>query len=93
MNEPREQAPPLSSRKHQSLRPGQFRCTEEIAGKQVRSVYISYADRFHIVEIEFFDGTSLSIELFPMVELHVELTDWNAEDGRLLKRWPPMQTR
>jgi hypothetical protein len=62
-----------------------FRCTEEIGGKQVRSVYISYADRFDIVEIEFLDGTSLSIELFPRVELRVELTDWNAEDGKLLK--------
>lgn len=75
------------------LGPGQFRCSKEIAGKRVRSVYISYTDRYNIVEVDFTDGTSLSIELFPMVELKVELSDWNVENGKLLKAWPRMIAR
>ncbi len=75
------------------LGPGQFRCSKEIAGKRVRSVYISYSDQYNIVEVDFTDGTSLSVQLFPMVELKVELSDWNVENGKILKTWPRMIAR
>lgn len=72
---------------------GQFRCSKEIAGKRVRSIYISYSDQYNIVEVDFTDGTSLSVQLVPMVELKVELSDWNVENGRILKEWPRMIVR
>ena len=72
---------------------GQFRCSKEIAGKRVRSVYISHSDQYNVVEVDFTDGTSLSVELFPLVELKVELNDWNVENGKLLKSWPHMIAR
>jgi len=80
-----EELPPLG--------PGQFRCSKEIAGKRVRSVYISYTDQYNVVEVDFTDGTSLSVELFPMVELKAELNDWNVENGKLVKAWPRMIAR
>jgi hypothetical protein len=73
--------------------PGQFRCSKEIAGKRVRSIYISYSDHYNVVEVDFTDGTSLSVQLFPMVELKVELSDWNVENGKILKAWPRMMVR
>jgi hypothetical protein len=72
------------------LGPGQLRITKEIAGKIVRSLYISYTDSYNVVEVDFVDGTSLSVELFPMVELKAELNNWRVENGEVLKRWPRM---
>jgi hypothetical protein len=46
-----------------------------------------------VVEVDFTDGTSLSVELFPMVELKAELNDWNVENGKLMKAWPRMIAR
>ena len=54
-----EELPPLG--------PGQLRITKEIAGKRVRSLYISYTDNYNVVEVDLVDGTSLSVELFPMI--------------------------
>jgi hypothetical protein len=73
--------------------PGQIRITKEIAGKCVRSLYISYTDSYNVVELDFVDGTSLSVELFPMVELKAELNDWKVGNGEVLKRWPRMIAR
>lgn len=75
------------------LGPGQFLCSKEIAGKRVRSVHIDYSGDYNVVEVNFMDKTSLSVELFPMVELKVELNDWNVENGRILKAWPRMIVR
>jgi hypothetical protein len=80
-----EELPPLG--------PGQLRISSEIAGKRVRSLYIRYTENYNIVEVDFVDGTSLSVELFPMVKLKAELNDWNVESGRVLKRWPRMIAR
>ena len=80
-----EELPPLG--------PGQLRISKEIVGKRVRSLYISYTDNYNVVEVDFVDGTSLSVELFPMVKLKAELNDWNVENGRVLKRWPLMVAR
>jgi hypothetical protein len=80
-----EELPPLG--------PGQLRITKEIAGKRVRSLYISYTDSYNVVEVDFVDGTSLSVELFPMIELKAELNDWTMENGKVLKRWPRMIAR
>jgi hypothetical protein len=44
-----EELPPLG--------PGQLRITKEIAGKRVRSIYISYTDNYNVVEVDFVDGT------------------------------------
>jgi hypothetical protein len=80
-----EELPPLG--------PGQLRITKEIAGKRVRSIYISYTDNYNVVEVDFVDGTSLSVELFPMVELKTEFSNWKVENGEVLKRWPRMIDR
>ena len=73
--------------------PGQLRLTKEIAGKLVRSLSISYTDNYNAVEVEFVDGTSLSVEHFPMVGLKAELNDWSVENVKVLKRWPLMIAR
>src|SRR5258708_9425829 len=75
------------------LGPGQLRISKEIAGKRARSIYISYTDSNNVVEVDFVDGTSLSVELFHMVELKAEFNDLNVENGRVLKRWPRMIAR
>jgi hypothetical protein len=46
-----------------------------------------------VVEVDFVDGTSMSVELFPMVELKAELNNWKVENGEVLKRWPRMIAR
>ena len=79
---------PIESEELPPLGPGQLRITKEIAGKRVRSLYISYTDNYNVVEVDFVDGTSLSVELFPMVELKAELNNWKVENGEVLKRWP-----
>jgi hypothetical protein len=84
---------PIESEELPPLGPGQLRITKEIAGKRVRSLYISYTDNYNVVEVDFVDGTSLSVELFPMVELKAELNNWKVENGEVLKRWPRMIAR
>jgi hypothetical protein len=86
---PQEQLP-AEAEEPPPLGPGQMRITKEIAGKRVRSFYISYTDNYKVVEVDFVDGTSMSVELFPLVELKAELNDWTVEDGKVLKRWPRM---
>jgi len=71
-----EELPPLG--------PGRLRITREIAGKRVRSIYLSYTDSYNVVEVEFVDGTSLSVELFPVVELRAELNDWQVQSRKKL---------
>ena len=51
------------------------------------------ATRYNVVEVEFVDGTSLSVTFFPMGELMAELNDLNEENGKVLKRWPRMIAR
>jgi hypothetical protein len=84
---------PFESEELPPLGPGQLRITKEIAGKRERSLYISYTDSYNVVEVDFVDGTSLSVELFPMVELKAELNNWKVENGEVLKRWPRMFAR
>jgi hypothetical protein len=93
MDDNREQELPAESEELPRIGPGQIRISREIAGKRVRSVFISYTDNHNVVEVDFVDGTSLSVELFPMVELKAELNDWNVESGKVLKRWPRMIAR
>ena len=81
---------PIESEELPPLGPGQLRITKEIAGKRVRSLYISYTDNYNVVEVDFVDGTSLSVELFPMIELKAELNSCKVENGELLKSWPRM---
>ena len=52
-----------------------------------------YTDNYNAVEVDFVDGTSLSVEHFPMVELKAELNDWGIENVKVLKRWPLMIAR
>jgi hypothetical protein len=80
-----EELPPLG--------PGRLRITREIAGKRVRSIYLSYTDSCNVVEVEFADGTSLSVELFPLVELRAESNDWKVENGKVVKSCPRMIAR
>jgi hypothetical protein len=75
------------------LGPGRLRITREIAGKRVRSIYLSYTDSCNGVEVEFVDGTSLSVELFSLVELRAELNDWKVENGKVVKSCPRMIAR
>jgi hypothetical protein len=46
-----------------------------------------------VVEVEFVDGTSLSVELFSLVELRAELNDWKVENGKVVKSCPRMIAR
>jgi hypothetical protein len=71
----------------------QLRTTREITGKRVRSIYISYTDSYNVAEVDFVDGTSLSVELFPMVELKAESNDWKVENGKVVKSCPRMIAR
>jgi hypothetical protein len=93
MDENQHDEEPIETEEPPPLGPGQLRITKEIAGKLVRSLYISYTDSYNVVEVDFVDGTSLSVELFPMVELKAELNNWKVENGEVLKRWPRMIAR
>jgi hypothetical protein len=73
-------------------REGVIRCTSEVRGKQVRSIYVSGADEFNVVNIDFSDGTALTVQIIPVAKLKVELNDWTSGDGRLLKKWPVIIT-
>jgi hypothetical protein len=74
-------------------REGVIRCTSEVRGKQVRSIYVSGVDEFNVVNIDFTDGTALTVQIVPVAKLKVELNDWTSGDGRLLKKWPIITTR
>ncbi len=74
-------------------RDGVIRCTSEVRGKQVRSIYVSGVDEFNVVNIDFTDGTALTVQIFPAAKLKVELNDWTTADGKLLKKWPIITTR
>jgi len=81
---------------HTTARPereGVIRCTSEVRGKQVRSIYVSGIDEFNVVNIDFTDGTALTVQIVPVAKLKVELNDWTSGDGRLLKKWPIITTR
>ena len=91
MDENQHDEEPIESEEFPPLGPGQLRITKEITGKRVRSLYISYTDNYNVVD--FVDGTSLSVELFPMVELKAELNNWKVGNGEVLTRWPRMIAR
>jgi len=74
-------------------RDGVIRCTSEVRGKQVRSIYVSGVDEFNVVNIDFTDGTALTVQIVPAARLKVELNDWTTGDGKLLKKWPVITTR
>jgi len=74
-------------------REGVIRCTSEVRGKQVRSIYVSGVDQFNVVNIEFTDGTALTVQIIPAARLKVEFNDWTGGDGKLLKQWPVITTR
>ncbi len=74
-------------------RNGVIRCTSEVRGKQVRSIYVSGVDEFNVVNIDFTDGTALKVQIIPAARLKVELNDWTSGDGTLLKKWPVLITR
>jgi hypothetical protein len=93
MDENQNDDEPVETEELPPLGPGQLRITKEIARKRLRSLYISYSDSYNVVEVDFVDGTSLSVELFPMVELKAELNNWKVENGEVLKRWPRMIAR
>jgi hypothetical protein len=93
MDENQHDEEPIGTEELPPLGPGQLRITKEIAGKRVRSLYVSYTDNYNVVEVDFVDGTSLSVELFPMIELKAELNNWKVENGEVLKRWPRMIAR
>jgi hypothetical protein len=76
MDENRHDKEPVEFKELPQLGSGQLRIFKEIAGKCVRSVYISYTDGYNVVEVDFVDGTSLSVEILPMVELKAELNNW-----------------
>ena len=81
---------------HATVKPereGVIRCTSEVRGKQVRSIYVSGVDEFNVVNIDFTDGTALTVQIIPAARLKVELNDWATGDGRLLKKWPTVTTR
>jgi hypothetical protein len=93
MDEDQHDEEPIETEELSPLGPGQLRITKEIAGKRVRSLYISYTDNYNVVEVDFVDSTSLSVELFPMVELKAELNNWKVENGEVLKSWSRMIAR
>lgn len=72
---------------------GVIRCTREVRGKQVRSIYVSGGDQFNVVNIDFTDGTALTVQIIPADRLKVELNDWTTGNGKLLKQWPAIITR
>ncbi len=74
-------------------REGVIHCSSEVRGKQVRSIYVSGVDEFNVVNIDFTDGTALTVQIVPAARLKVELNDWTSGDGTLLKKWPVIITR
>jgi len=64
-----------------------------VRGKTVKSIYVTGVDNYNVVNVDFMDGTALSVQLSPAVKLKVEYNDWSVRDGKLLKAWPPMITR
>lgn len=73
-------------------REGVIHCAD-VKGKQVQSIYVSGVDEFNVVDINFTDGTALSVQIIPAARLKVELNDWTSGDGKLLKKWPVITTR
>jgi hypothetical protein len=74
-------------------REGVIRCTKQVRGKAVKSIYVSGMDAFNVVNVDFLDGTALTIQVSPALELKVEYNDWSVGDGKLLKTWPSIITR
>jgi hypothetical protein len=74
-------------------REGVIRCTSDVRGKQVRSIYVSGVDQFNVVNIDFTDGTALTVQIIPAARLKVEFNDWTTGNGKLLKQWPVITTR
>ena len=78
---------------NQATREGVIRCTEHVRGKTVKSIYVSGVDNFNVVNVDFMDGTALTVQFSPVVKVKVEYNDWSVRDGKLLKAWPAMLTR
>ena len=76
-----------------SNRKGIIRCAEEVRGKCVKAIYVSGADQFNVVNVDFTDGTALTVQITPAAKLKVEYNDWTVSEGKLLKEWPLLITR
>jgi len=74
-------------------REGVIRCTEEVRGKRVKSICVSGVDDFNVVNIDFMDGTAVTVAMAPSIKLKVEYNDWTVPEGELLKEWPVLITR
>jgi len=48
---------------------------------------------FNVVNIDFMDGTALTVQFSPVVKGKVEYNDWSVRNGKPLKTWPSMLTR
>jgi hypothetical protein len=55
-------------------REGVIRCTSEVRGKQVRSIYVSGVDEFNVVNIDFTDGTALTVQITTIHDLALPIT-------------------
>jgi len=80
-------APPKPTRK------GVIHCTEEVRGKCVRSIYVSGVDEFNVVNVDFTDSTSLTVQIIPAAKLKVDYNDWTTGNLKPLKEWPLLITR
>lgn len=63
------------------------------ASSPSKSIYVSAVDAFNVVNIEFMDGTALTVEMSPAIKLKVEYNDSTVAEGELLKGWPLLITR
>jgi len=60
-------------------------CAERVRGKAVQSIYVSGVDNFNVVNVDFMDGTTLTVQFTPVVSLKIEYNDWSVRDGKLLE--------
>jgi len=54
---------------------------------------VSGVDDFNVVNIDFMDGTAVTVAMAPSIKLKVEYNDWTVPEGELLKEWPVLITR
>jgi len=66
---------------------------EEVRGKCVRSIYVSGVDEFNVVNVDFTDSTSLTVQIIPAAKLKVDYNDWTTGNLKPLKEWPLLITR
>ncbi len=83
----RSQAQTTRAKRERSIR-----CTREVRGKRVRSVFVSAVDEYNVVTIDFTDDTALTVQIIPTVRLKAQLNDWSSDNAKLLKTWPVLIT-